>query len=220
MRAMTRAKLLGVRALSTILLGLALARPALAQMRGAPRDYSRDALWLTGASVQMRSASVSDDASKGTWSIDASKPVAVGIDWGRIDRSIGVRAQKVVAPLTFSGASCASCQGDVQMLVVMGTYRRAGPLFGSILQQIVEFGLGATQWSALTGRSGSTLPSISPEVDFTYSAAFGIGMPLGPGAEVSVMYDALQARHRSMGNASSNIGLNVVRMGARLRLGQ
>jgi hypothetical protein len=222
-----RAKLLIVRALSTILLVVLLAAPAGAQVYGAPRDYRADALWISGGTGTMRAVSVLDRASDATWVLDESKPVGGSVEWGRADRTIGVRVQQLTAAMQFEGASCIYCDGEVQALTALAVYRRASPLFNSSsLRQIVELGAGATRWSNLRGRNGHQLPTIAPVFDFTYSASIGIGLPLGERLEATAMYDVLMARHRLLQTSSPDsksigyIGFAVVRFGARWRLGE
>lgn len=222
-----RAKLLTVRALSTILLAVVMAAPAEAQVYGARRDYRNDGVWISGSSGTMRTASVSDHATNATWVLDQSKPLSGSLEFGSTDRTIGVRVQRVVAPLRFEGVECVFCDGEVQALTALAVYRRSSPLaLAGGLRQIVELGAGATRWSDLRGRNGHLLPVISPQTDFAYSASIGLGLPLGERLEASAMYDVLMARHRLKQMSAANekatgfIGFAVVRFGARWRLGQ
>ncbi len=221
-----RAKLLGVRALSTILIALAVATPAGAQYFGAPRSYAGNALWLSAGSGDTRAVTLSDNASGGIWRMLQAKPLEVALDLGNSDRSVGVSVRRAVVPLTFQGTACTGCAGQVQSQVMLGTYRRATPLFASALRQIVELGAGLTRWSALTGRDGATLPIIASNDDFTYSVSVGIGMPLGDRLEAAVHYDMLQTRHEmqtsgAVGTATRGYtAFNTLRFSARLRLGQ
>jgi len=221
-----RAKLLVVRVLSTILLALAVAIPAQAQVYGAVRDYSGSALWLSATSGTTRAASLSDDASSAKWGLAQAKPVEVAVAWGDRDRAIGVSVRRTQVPLTFDGVSCAGCAGQVQSTVALGTYRRSTPLFGSGLRQVVEFGLGITRWSDLVGRDGSRIPAIATNDDFTYGVSYGIGVPLGDHLEASVNYDILQTRHEmqktsaTSAASSGTTSFSTLRVGARVRLGK
>ena len=215
-----------MRALSTILLAAALAQPAGAQVFGAPRDYNANVVWISAYGGSMAGQSMSDKASDASWSLAKSKPVNLALDWGTNDRSIGLRVQRAVPQLEFSGLTCAACRGEVQALTMLGTYRRASPLYTSSLRQVVELAAGVTTWSALKGQDGNTLPTIAPKSDFTYSISLGASLPLGDRLEGSVMYDLMQVRHARQtsgpsGSSSSTFEkLNTLRVGARLRLGR
>jgi hypothetical protein len=224
--ALLRAKLLGVRALSTILVAVALARPAAAQILGGPDHPFGPALWLTVGRGDTPAMSMTDNASGGTWRLDRSKPVNLALDWGRTSRSIGLAASQTTYRMRLAAPSCPVCDADVQALQALGTYRRAGTVFGGRMMQVVEFAVGVTQWGKLTGRNGSTPPSISSNTDFTYGASFGLALPVGDNFELSVMYKSLQVRHETLrelqtGAAPSNfIGFNSLWTGGRLRLFQ
>jgi hypothetical protein len=213
-----------VRALSTALLVLALASPAGAQVFGAPRDYNRNFLWLSAGRGNMSTASVSDEASGGSWLLEKSKPVQVAIDWGRSTSSVGVTVREGKIPMRFGGTKCSGCNAQVQALVVMGTYRRAASLFGSSLLQITELAAGTTRWSGLSGRNGDPVPAVAANNDFTYSLGIGVGLPVGQSLEVSLMYDVMKVYHERapLGAAdkasSAFVGLSTLRAGARIRL--
>ena len=221
-----RAKLLGVRALSTVLLVLALASPAEGQVFGAPASYFGASLWLSVGYGSTRGVSVSDKASNAMWTLDKATPRRVAIDWGRQERTIGVAASLVNVPLRLADAACGSCNGTVQATQVMGIYRIEAPLFTGALRSITEFGAGLTRWSGLTGRDGDTIGAIAANNDFTYSASFGLGVPLGNHLELTALYDVAQVRHERQSSSlarssgSSNVGLTTLRFGARVRLGK
>jgi len=202
-----------------------LVQPAGAQVFGAPRAYNANTVWIAAYGGSMASQSMSDKASDASWSLEKSKPVNLALDWGNLDRSIGLRVQRATPQLEFSGLTCAACRGEVQALTMLGTYRRSSPLYTSSLRQVVELSAGATTWSALKGRDGSTLPTITSRSDFTYAISLGASMPLGDRLEGSVMYDLMQVRHPRQtsgpsGSSSSTFEkLNTLRFGARLRLG-
>lgn len=221
-----RAKLLGVRALSTILLSLSLAATAHGQVFGFPAPSYDNALWITAGSGDTRAIRMSDNASNGSWALERAKPVGITLDWGRRDRSLGIAVSRTQYAMQFSGAACPSCAGDVQALQALGTYRRAGSVFGGGLMQVVEFAVGATQWSQLKGRDGRTLPSMSPNTDFTYGASIGLSYPVGDRLELSAVYKTVQIRHETLrqvstGAAPNNfINTSTLWYVARLRLGR
>lgn len=217
-----RAKLLAVRALSTVVLILALARSAAAQF-GGPRYYEPDGWYLGGAQASVRAASISDRATDATWVMDKANLLTGSLEYGRSDRSMGARVVYGTIPMSFEGASCLACRGEVQMLTALAVYRRGGPLFNTGLSQIIELAVGATQWSNLSGVSGPQLPTMSPQTDFTYAVSIGAGLPIGQRLEVMAAYDVQQIKHRprsgtNLPSSSGSVGLAVVRIGARWRL--
>lgn len=219
-----RAKLLTVRALSTVLLILAVVRPAAAQYPGSRGDYYTDGWYLSGASATLRAASMSDRASAATWVMEKAKLVSGGVEYGRADRAFGVRAATGMVPMSFEGASCLGCAAEVRATSVLATYRRANPLFNTGALQIIELSAGAMIWDSLKGRGGPVLPTIGRQMDFSYGISIGAGLPLGDRLEVNVMYDVQQMRHpaaRLSSGAmagSGALGLATIRMGARWRL--
>lgn len=219
-----RAKLSGVRALSTVLLALALASPAEGQVFGVPRTNTGNSLWLSAGIGRMPAVSIDDEASNGLWVLRSSRPVQLALDWGQRYSTVGVTVRRNDIPMRFEGSSCHACSAEVQSLMVMGTYRRAAPLFGSGLLQITELGAGMTRWSGLSGRDGAILPAAAANNDFTYSVSIGLGLPVGEAFELSVNYDVVQVWHeRAKQNAtakssSSFAGLSTLRAGARIRL--
>lgn len=221
-----RAKLSGVRALSTVLLALALASPAGAQVFGVPTSNSGPSLWLSVGDGSTRGVSVSDKASDAIWHLDKAAPRRVAIEWGREERTIGVAASMVSVPLRLVGSACGSCNGTVKATQVMGTYRMEAPLFGGVLRSVTELGAGVTRWSGLTGRDGDTIGAIAANDDFTYSVSFGLGVPLGSHLDLTALYDVSQVRHERQSSSlahssgSSNVGLTTLRFGARVRLGK
>ena len=219
-----RAKLLGVRALSTILVVAALAQPAAAQFGGPSRSYGNE-LWLTAGQGNLPALTMSDNASGGTWRLERTKPVSVSLDWGRRERSIGLSVAHDNYALALSAPTCPACNATVRTEQALATYRRSGTMFGGGVMQVVEFGVGATQWSKLTGEGGSTPPVIKPNTDFTYAVALGLAIPVGDAFELSAMYKSISVRHETLrqistGAAPNNfIGMNMLWFGARVRLG-
>lgn len=219
-----RAKLLGVRALSTVFVALALASPAGAQVFGVPRSYTGNALWLSAGSGSMPPVSIDDETSDGLWVLKTSRPVQLSLDWGQRNSSVGVTVRRNEIPMRFEGPSCHACSAQVQALTVLGTYRRAAPLFGGSLLQITELGVGMTRWSALAGRDGSVLPAEAPNNDFTYSLSIGVGLPVGEAFELTANYDVVKVLHErakqsaTAKSSSSFAGLSTFRAGARIRL--
>jgi hypothetical protein len=194
-------------------------------------EYEPSTLWLSAAVGSQRPVSISDKQSIGGWRIDRSRPLTVSLDWGRSSQSVGARLHRTVSPMTFEGASCAGCAGEVQALSLVGAFRTSRQLGETPIRQFVEIGAGVTRWSGLKGTGSGRLPPFSPVYDFTYAGAIGVGLPVTDRLHAIVMYDILMARHVQevivYGGESTPpdakpaawFGLASLRLGARYRLG-
>lgn len=204
---------------------------AVAEGASAQGDYEPGTLWLTAAVGSQRAVSISDKQSDGGWRLDTSRPVTVALDWGTSRRTFGARLHRAVSPMTFEGASCAGCDGEVQSLSLMAAYRTSQQLGETPIRQFIELGAGFTRWSGLKGTSAGRLPPFSPVYDFTYVGAIGVGLPVTDRLTAIVMYDILMARHVQEvivyggeptppdAKAAAWFGLASLRFGARYRLG-
>ncbi len=204
---------------------------AVAPSAGAQGDYEPPTLWLSGAVGSQRPFSISDKQSLGGWRIDRSRPITISLDWGRANQSVGARLHRTVSPMTFEGASCTGCSGQVQSLSLLGAFRTSQQLGQTPVRQFVELGAGVTRWSGLRGTGDGQLPRYSPVYDFTYSAGIGVGLPVSDRLQAVLMYDILMARHVQEvivyggeitppdAKAAAWFGLASLRLGARYRLG-
>jgi len=173
-----------------------------------------------------RAVSISDKQSVGGWRLATSRPLTVAVDWGTSRRTFGARVHRTVSPMTFEGASCTGCEGEIQSLSLMGAYRSSQNLGDTPIRQYIELGAGITRWSGLQGTGGNRLPSFSAVYDFTYSAAIGLGLPMRDRLDAFAMFDILMVRHvqevivsEPNAKAAAWFGLASLRLGARYRLG-
>jgi hypothetical protein len=216
---------------STFLAASASGLLVMAPRADAQAEYEPSTLWLSAAVGSQRPVSISDKQSIGGWRIDRSRPLTVSLDWGRSSQSVGARLHRTVSPMTFEGASCAGCAGEVQALSLVGAFRTSRQLGETPIRQFVEIGAGVTRWSGLKGTGSGRLPPFSPVYDFTYAGAIGVGLPVTDRLHAIVMYDILMARHVQevivYGGESTPpdakpaawFGLASLRLGARYRLG-
>lgn len=217
--------------MSTILAVSAAGVLAAATRAGAQSNYEPSTLWLSAAVGSQRAASISDKQSTGGWRLASSRPITVALDWGSASQTFGTRVHRTISPMTFEGAACAGCEGEVQSLTVIGAYRASQPLGDTPIRQFVELGAGITRWSDLRGRNGAVIPRISTVDDFTYSAAIGLGLAVRDRLDAFVMFDILMVRHvqevieyggtpvKPDAKAEFTTGLPSLRLGARYRLG-
>ena len=204
---------------------------AVAPRAGAQSDYEPSTLWLSAAIGSQRALSISDKQSIGGWRLDTSRPITVSLDWGRASQTFGARLHRTVSPMTFEGASCTGCEGEVQALSLIGAYRTSQQLGETPIRQFVEIGAGVTRWSGLRGTGEGRLPRFSPVYDFTYAGALGFGLPVTERLHGIVMYEILMVRHvqevieyggevtKPDAKAAAWFGLASLRLGARYRLG-
>ncbi len=220
-----------MRAVSTILAVSAAGLFAVAERAGAQDGYEPKTLWLTAAGGSQRPVSISDKQSIGGWRVDRSRPVTVAVDWGTSRRTFGARVHRTVSPMTFEGASCAGCKGQIQSLSLLGAYRTSQQLGETPIRQFVELGAGVTRWSGLRATDGNRIPPYSPVYDFTYAGAIGVGLPVSDRLHAIVMYEILMVRHVQEviiyggestppdAKAAAWFGLASLRLGVRYRLG-
>ncbi|MHB1096198.1 MAG: hypothetical protein ACYC3F_08485 [Gemmatimonadaceae bacterium] len=204
---------------------------AAVERAGAQNDYEPNTRWLTAALGSQRPVSISDKQSIGGWRVDRSRPLTVAVDWGTSRRTFGARVHRTVSPMTFEGARCAGCEGEVQSLSLIGAYRASQNLGDTQIRQYIELGAGLTRWSGLKGTGEGRLPPYSPVYDFTYAGAIGVGLPVTDRLHAIVMYDILMVRHVQEviiyggeptppdAKAAAWFGLASLRLGVRYRLG-
>ncbi len=219
-----RAKLSVVRALSTVLMAVALAHRAGAQVFDEPSRYAGSSWWVGVGSGQSERISISDKASEGKWFLEPSTPVRVQVAWGRAARTVGLTVSNASIPLNIIGPSYAGCRARVRSTQALGTYRSTAPITTSRFRSVLEFGGGITRWSGLRGRNGCQVPVVAANIDFTFAASIGIALPVSEYLEVSVSYDIAALVHEkeqhayAVPGATAKVSVPTLLAGARLRL--
>jgi hypothetical protein len=215
-----------VRALSTVLLTLALATPAGAQIFGAPRGYIGPGWWFGVEGGNARALTMSDKASSANWILEKSTPYRVTLDYGPRERTFGLALAQGTSDMRYEGADCAQCLGQVTMQQALLRTHIMSPLFTTGLYAVTDISVGMTRWSDLKGREGSVIAPISANNDFTYGISLGAVLPLGERLDLSVSMDALSMKHEPRtlttgGTAGSgNVSMSTLRFGGRIRLGK
>jgi len=211
---------------STLVLIALVARAATAQSPSVPTDTSSRPVWLSAGVGAMPGPAVSDKASNGGWHLKMSAPVTVALSSVLFGQTLGVRVQTAEIPMRFTGAACASCDGQVRALVALATYNRTTPLGDTPWNVEFEFGLGMTRWSGLRGRGSDELPAIGTVQDVSYAFSIGWSRVFSDRLDGLLMLDAVSATH-AIGSAvvtgvrnNGQIALYALRTGARLRLGR
>lgn len=217
-----RAKLSGVRALSTVLFTLALAQSAGAQVFGIPQSTGR-LVWVSAGTGWAQSGDLADGATQSTWTLGAYSPLRAAVEFERRGQSIGAAVSHARVPMTFTGPGCSRCDADIDMLQMMGTFRFGGGGPGQGFHQVLEFGGGVTQWSKLTSRGTGTIAPITADNDLTFQLGYGFGLNLGDAFAVTLVQDVATVIHQKDGLAAGqnrSLTQRVTRLGARLRLGR
>lgn len=217
-----RAKLSGVRALSTVLLVLALASPAGAQVFGAPDRMGRS-LWVSAGTGWAQSGELADGATNSTWTLGAYSPLRAAIEFERRGQSLGLAVSNATVPMTYNSPTCNRCDADINALQMMGIFRVGGGNPGQGFHQVIEFGGGVTQWSKLTSRGPGTIAPIAADNDLTFQLGYGFGLNLGDAFAVTLVQDIATVIHQKDGLASGqnrSLTQRTTRLGARLRLGR
>lgn len=217
-----RAKLSGVRALSTFIFVLVLVQPAGAQVFGAPRSTGR-VLWVSAGTGWAQGGDLSDGASQSTWGMGQYSPLRAAVEFERRGQSLGIAVSHATVPMTYVGPECVGCDADVDMLQMMGMFRIGGGGPGQGFHQVLEFGGGVTQWSKLTSRGAGTIAPVTADNDMTFQIGYGFGLNLGDSFAVTIVQDVSTVIHQKDGLAagqSRSLTQRTTRLGARLRLGR
>ena len=215
-----RAKLSGVRALSTILLALALAQPAGAQVFGAPRSTGRS-VWVSGGTGWAMGGDLTDGATQSSWTLGQYSPLRAAVEFERRGTAMGLALSHATVPMTYNGPGCTRCDADVDMLQMLGMFRVGGGRPGQGFHQVLEFGGGVTQWSKLTARGPGSIAPMIADNDLTFQIGYGFGVNLGDAFAVTLVQDVATVIHQKDGlSAGQNrsVTQRTTRLGARLRL--
>jgi hypothetical protein len=219
-----RAKLSGVRALSTILIALALAHPAGAQVFGASSRYTGPSWWVGGMLGKSERQTMSDRATGGRWILEPATPVRVQVARGDAARTVGLTVSYASIPTSILTISCIGCRARVSTVQALGTYRTTGAISTTRYRHVVEFGGGVTRWSRLSGRDADRVPAVAANIDLTFAASIGIALPLGDDLELSVSYDITALVHEKEQGAfagpgtTAKVNIPTLQVGGRLRL--
>lgn len=217
-----RAKLSGVRALSTVFFTLVLAQVAGAQVFGIPQPTGRS-LWVSAGTGWAQSGDLADGASQATWTLGQYSPLRAAVEFERRGQSLGLAVSHAKVPMTYDGPGCARCDADIDALQMMGIFRVGGGGPGQGFHQVIELGGGVTQWSKLTSRGPGTIAPMTADNDLTFQIGYGFGLNLGDAFAVTLVQEVATVIHQKDGLASGqnrSLTQRTTRLGARLRLGR
>lgn len=215
-----RAKLSGVRAMSTVLIAVALAQPVGAQVFGAPERTGR-AVWISAGTGWSQGGVLNDGATQSSWNLGEYSPLRAAVEFDGRGRAAGFSVSHARVPLTYQGPGCAGCDADVDVLQMMGVFRVGGGSVGQPFHQVLEFGGGVTQWSKLTARGTGAIAPVAADNDLTFQIGYGFGLNFGEAFAVTLVQDFSTIIHQKDGlsaGQSRNLSQRTTRIGARLRL--
>lgn len=175
------------RTLVTALL-LVLARPAAAQILKvpAPGDARRPVAAAFSFGF-LQTQGRYDGASSTYWSLGEALQYRASLEYGLRSGAIGVSGSLARVPLRRTGGSAvAGSSGDIGLRQLLATFRTPET---EGAHQILELGLGLSQWADYSGSDVLTEDEQAARNAFTLHVGYGFGFTLGSRASVILVQD-------------------------------
>jgi hypothetical protein len=202
-----------------LLLLTAAAAPAIAQPP-FPRAPARPNAWASLAVGLYNVQEIFDPESSSVWDFGNIFQFRGTLEREfRRGTSFGVAATVARAPLTYEGPECV-CDADLTLWQALALFRLGGGGIG--LHQVIELAAGVTGFSSFSRRDGG---AIGPGtiVDPTFKIGYGLGYPLAPNTEFTLVQEVGLMLHqrgdRAAGDESNVPRTWSTRVGIRYGLG-
>ena len=210
---------------------VATAHTAAAQVRPLPEAGQAPVTWVSASGALLDVQSFYGGAAGEAWNWGSGVQLRGTIERAlRRDMTVGVAGSFARLPLTVSGGTCGTCEGDGTVWTAMGVLRLGGG--GGIgFHSAFEASAGAAGFTNLPGRSDTVFPegtagngkahsSIVPAV----AAAYGVGYTLNPGLEISLVQEIgifiYGTADATPSNGTSTPRFDATRLTLRYALGQ
>lgn len=205
------------RALCAALAGLAcLAQTAGAQILRVPGQQGGGPPLYASAEIGfLDTQGRFDGPSQTYWSLGQGVQYRASVALGTRIGAFGVSGSLANLPVTVSGG-LGSTRGDVDLRMLLGTFRSPE---SERLHQIIEIGVGLAQWASLD----TDVPTATDDEGrnaFALLVGYGIGIPLGSRASISIVQDlgTLVGSGKDLPSGESRIVRQyTTRLGFRLR---
>jgi hypothetical protein len=167
---------------------LLLARPAGAQIISVPSPEA--ARRPVAASVTfgfLQTQSRYDGQSDVLWSLGEALQYRASAEIGLRSGSLGIAGSLASVPIRRQGGTAPlNSRGDIQLRQVLGTFRTPET---EGAHQIVEVGLGLSQWAEYSGTDQLTADEAKPRNAFTLVVGYGFGFTVGQRASLMIVQD-------------------------------
>lgn len=147
--------------------------------------------------------SLADGATSATWSFGSGIEYAARFEHptrGGID--VGVQGSYAKRSLTYSSATCGSCDADATVRQLMGILHYGR---GYTFHPVYELSAGAIGYSNFRRRDdpATALGPGTTDYDFKFSLGYGLGFPISPSAAIEVVQELGTILHQKTGLAGS-----------------
>jgi hypothetical protein len=167
---------------------LLFASPAGAQIISVPApDQTRRPLTASATFGFLQTQSRFDGQSGVGWSLSEALQYRGSLEYGLRSGSIGIAGSLASVPIRrVGGTAPLNSRGDIQLRQVLATFR-TNETEGA--HQILEIGLGASQWANYSGTDQLTADEAKARNAFTLVVGYGFGFTLGDRASIMLVQD-------------------------------
>jgi hypothetical protein len=164
------------------------ASPAGAQIISVPApDQTRRPISATAAFGFLQTQSRFDGQSGVGWSLSEALQYRASVEYGLRSGSLGLAGSLASVPIRrVGGTAPVNSRGDIQLRQVLATFR-TNEQEGA--HQILELGLGMSQWANYSGTDQLTDDEAAARNAFTLVVGYGFGFTLGDRAAIMLVQD-------------------------------
>lgn len=179
---------------------LAVAAPAVAPALGAqvvrlPRRSREPALWASLGAGYMQMGTVNDGRTQSSWQFGDGFQFRGSLEYAiGAGLAVGVVGSTAHLPLRYVGSTVADAHADVRSL--QAAFHAGG---GIGFHQVIQVGLGVTQFANLTRDDTDAELPPGRDTDFSFALGYGFGYSLNPRLHVSVVQEYASSIHQSEG---------------------
>ncbi|MBP7551742.1 MAG: hypothetical protein KA761_15730 [Gemmatimonadaceae bacterium] len=167
---------------------LLVARPAAAQIISVPSvDEARRPLAVSATFGFLQTQSRFDGQSGVLWILSEALQYRASVELGMKSGAFGVAASLASVPIRRDGGTAPlNSNGDIELRQLLATFRTP-EMEGA--HQIVEVGIGASQWANYSGTDQLTAAEAEPRNAFTLVVGYGFGFTIGDRAALTLVQD-------------------------------
>lgn len=164
------------------------ARPAAAQIISVPApDQARRPISASATFGFLQTQSRFDGQSGTLWSLGEALQFRGSVEYGLRSGSIGLVGSLASVPIRRAGGTAPpDSRGDIQLRQALASFR-TNETEGA--HQILEIGLGLSQWANYSGTDQLTDDEAKPRNAFTLVVGYGFGFTLGDRASLMLVQD-------------------------------
>lgn len=197
-----------------------LAVPARAQIINVPApDQARRPIAASATFGFLQTQSRFDGQSGVLWQLGEALQYRATVEVGLRSGAIGVAGSLASVSIRRQGGSApANSKGDIQLRQLLGTFRTPE---AEGAHQIIEVGVGASQWTDYSGSDQLTVDEAKPRNAFTLVVGYGFGFTVGGRATLMLVQDVSTLWGSKAGlpsGASRMVRQYTTRIGLRYRL--